>query len=165
VKNLERAKAKLMNVRQRLMQNHCSAVMERVEVAMFMDLFAQGGISNGQINMILRNKAVAITTRTHLLDDIRLLMLGDALPKIANAISDPTGFAAEGGGNILEHTGKAIKPLGHISKHYSNYLSLKTMTDVAGVIDQFMMESVSFDLWRNALEANMVARLKKVGSL
>jgi hypothetical protein len=39
------------------------------------------------------------------------------------------------------------------------------MTDVAGVIDQFMMESVSFDLWRNALEANMVARLKKVGSL
>jgi len=26
-----------------------------------------------------------------------------------------------------------------------------------------MMESVSFDLWRNALEANMVARLKKNG--
>lgn len=87
------------------------------------------------------------------------------MKNIANAISDPTGFAAEGSGNILEHTGKAIKPLGPISKHYSNYLSLKTMTDVADVIDQFMTESVSFDLWRNALEASMVAKLKKVGSL
>lgn len=35
----------------------------------------------------------------------------------------------------------------------------------AGVIDQFIMESVSFDLWLNALEANMVTRLKKTGSL
>lgn len=165
MKNLERAKTKLMNVRHRLMQNHCSAVMERVEVAMFMDLFADGGISNGQINMIIRNKTIAITTRTHLLDDIRLLMLGDTLPKIAAAISDPTGFAAEGGGKIVENAGKSTQTLGRISQHYSTYLSLKTMTDVAGVIDQFMMESVSFDLWRNALEAKMVARLKKVGSL
>lgn len=165
MKNLERAKAKLMNVRHRLMQNHCSAVMERVEVAMFMDLFADGGISNGQINTIVRNKALAITIRTHLLDDIRLLMLGDTLPKIAAAISDPTGFAAEGGGKILEHTVGSARQLGQISQYYSTYLSLKTMTDVAGVIDQFMMKGVRFDLWRNALEANMVARLKKVGSL
>jgi hypothetical protein len=165
MKNLERAKTKLMNVRHRLMQNHCSAVMERVEVAMFMDLFADGGISNGQINMIIRNKTIAITTRAHLLDDIRLLMLGDTLPNIAAAISDPTGFAAEGSGKILEHTVGSARQLGRVNQYYSTYLSLKTMTDVAGVIDQFMMESVSFDLWRNALEANMVARLKKTGSL
>lgn len=39
------------------------------------------------------------------------------------------------------------------------------MADIAAAIDQFMMKSVSFDLWRNALEANMVTRLKKAGSL
>lgn len=163
MKNLERAKAKLMNVRHRLMQNHCSAEMERVEVAMFVDLFAAGGISDGQVNVIVRNKAIAITTRTHLLDDIRLIMLGDVLPKIAAAISDPTGFAAEGGGYILENAGRGTSQLGRLSQYYSTYLSLKTMTDVASVLDEFMMESVSFDLWRNALEANMVARLKRMG--
>ena len=164
MKNLERAKAKLMNVRHRLMQNHCSAVMERVEVAMFWDLFAVGGISNGQINRVVRNKPVAVTARTHLLEDIRLLMLGNTLPEIASAISDPTGYVAEGGGKILENAGSATRQFGRLNQHYSSYLSLKTMTDVVGVIDQFMMESVSFDLWRNALEANMVERLKNVGS-
>lgn len=165
MKNLQRVKTKLMNVRHRLMQNHCSTVMERLEVAMFMDLFADGGISNGQINMILRNKAVAIVTRTHLLDDIRLIMLHDTLPKIAAAISDPTGFVAEGSGKILEHAAGSARQLGRVNQYYSTYLSLKTMTDMTGVLEQFMMDSVSFDLWRTALETNMVARLKKAGEL
>ena len=132
---------------------------------MFMDFFTDGGISNGKINMILRNKAVALVTRTYLLDDIRLIMLHDSLPKIAAAIADPTGFIAEGSGKILEHAAGSARQLGRVNQYYSTYLSLKTMTDVTGVLEQFMMESVNFDLWRTSLETTMVARLKKVGEL
>lgn len=159
---LKRARNRLANIRTRLMQNSCVSEMERLEIAFFIDYFSARRISDGEICQIIKNKAVAIAYRTQIQNDIRILMVEGVLPKIADAISDPTGFVAEGGGYIIENAGRGVSQLGRISQYFSTYLSLKTMTDIANVLNDFMIDSVVFDFWRNALEAAMVERLKRM---
>ncbi|SEA06596.1 hypothetical protein [Alkalimonas amylolytica] len=171
--NISKAKNKLLNIRGRLLENHSSAVMERVEIAMFYNFFSDSELSLGTIRNILRSKAMAIMTRTHLMDDIRIVCLAENLHKIAEAVADPTGFEMETAGKVFEQgannmpgrAGAAIRSLGRANQYFATHLSLKTMTNVTGVVLELMSEPRSFDFWRNDHETQMVRRLERAGFL
>ena len=59
--------------------------------------------------------------------------------------------------------GTQLKNLGVAGQIFSTGKSLKTMTDVFTPIEAFMMDQLSFDMWRVKLEAKMVQRIKRAG--
>ncbi|MDP4535097.1 hypothetical protein Q3O60_02715 [Alkalimonas collagenimarina] len=140
---------------------------------MIYDFFSENELSLGTISNILRSKAMAIATRTQLLDDIRKVSLEESLQLIVDAVADPTGFEMDTSGRILEHgthktsgrIGATTRNLGRANQYFATYLSLKTMSNVAEVVAELMAEHRSFDFWRNDLETKMVKRLERAGFL
>ena len=170
MQHYDKVKSRLLNILRQLNKNSTISEMERVEIATFADFFSSKALSSGAINQILRQRPIAMMYRDNLIYDLRTLMVEGVLKEVLQTVSGVEGFAIDGvsqiadkGGNQMGRHGTQLKNLGVAGQIFSTGKSLKTMTDVFTPIEAFMMDQLSFDMWRVKLEAKMVQRIKRAG--
>ncbi|HAW93352.1 MULTISPECIES: hypothetical protein [unclassified Arsukibacterium] len=170
MQHYDKVKSRLLNILRQLNKNSTISEMERVEIATFADFFSSKALSSGAINQILRQRPIAMMYRDNLIYDLRTLMVEGVLKEVLQTVSGVEGFAIDGvsqiadkGGSQMGRHGTQLKNLGVAGQIFSTGKSLKTMTDVFTPIEAFMMDQLSFDMWRVKLEAKMVQRIKRAG--
>ena len=170
MQHYDKVKSRLLNILRQLNKNSTISEMERVEIATFADFFSSKALSSGAINQILRQRPIAMMYRDNLIYDLRTLMVEGVLKEVLQTVSGVEGFAIDGvsqiadkGGSQMGRHGTQLKNLGVAGQIFSTGKSLKTMTDVFTPIEAFMMDQLSFDMWRVKLEAKMVKRIKRAG--